>query len=70
MNGGESGLELSGSLSATKFPSPDPISEDEAHDGGGVVSEPGSEVMMSPSRFSFNSPMDNIVVRGYQFSVM
>ena len=68
VNGGESGLEVSTGSQPSKLPSPDPLSEEEAIDGGGGASEPGSEVM-SPAKFSFSAPMDNIVVRSYQFPI-
>jgi inositol polyphosphate-4-phosphatase len=69
VNGGESGLELSAGSQVTKSPTPDLLSEEDATDGGGGASEPGSEVM-SPAKFSFSAPMDNIVVRSYLFPVI
>ena len=69
VNGGESGLELSAGSQVTKSPTPDLLSEEDVADGGGGASEPGSE-FMSPAKFSFSAPMDNIVVRSYLFPVM
>ena len=65
------------SLPAPHSPSPDPPSEggilgdagtDERDGGPGNIGpvEVGGEVV-SPARFSFSAPMDNIVVRSYQF---
>lgn len=62
------GLELSSSsFAAAKSPSPDPHSDgaEEERDG---PAELGREIVSS-AKFSFSSPMDNLVVRGYQFSV-
>lgn len=63
---------LEGSLSpASKSCSPDPQFEmgEEEQDGGNVPPvEIGGEVV-SPARFTFSAPMDNIVVRSYQFSI-
>ena len=66
------GLELSTASSvAGKSPSPDPHSDagEEEQDGGvlGPLDFGGEAV--SPAKFSFSSPMDNLVVRSYQFPV-
>ena len=62
------------SLPAPHSPSPDPPSEGGTVGDGGTDErdgnigpvEVGGEVV-SPARFSFSAPMDNIVVRSFQF---
>ena len=67
------GLELSPLSPATKSHSPSPSADgggEEEQDGGGLGPvEVGGEVV-SPAKFSFSAPMDNLVVRSYQFSIM
>ena len=53
---------------ASKSLSPDPFTDDEQQDSAESAGGGGGDVM-SPALFSFSAPMDNIVVRGYQFSI-
>lgn len=57
--------------SASKSCSPDPqfeMGEEEQEGSNAPPVEIGGEVV-SPARFTFSAPMDNIVVRSYQFSI-
>ena len=65
------GLEPCSVPPTAKSPSPDPHppTGEEEHDRGVGPVETGAEVVF-PAKFSFSAPMDNIVVRTHQFSVM
>ena len=76
MNGGES-VEVSSGALASSSPPPSATEVLPDQPGGGVeetdslalrVVEQGSEVM-SPAKFSFSAPMDNLVVRTHQYPV-
>lgn len=66
---------LEDSLSpSSKSPTPDPQFDmgEEEQDGGLGNNAPPVEIggeVVSPARFTFSAPMDNIVVRSYQFSI-
>ena len=56
----------------SKSPSPDPaqLGQDEATDTGDSRPPDQSAEVTSPARFSYSAPMDNLVVRSFQFCIM